>query len=191
MDEIPNPALLRNLKINEKLCFPWCNSEENTPMPKILVLIQDFYYYNITCKVMEFWNFAKILKYEYYKTKMESSPQKVRTIHLPSRATANFVSSTLHTNDSIVQINTEDSYTIEKGGWHLSYFDTAENIKLKLESFSHQEFNNHIFSNLDYIRSCITNKKSLYNRTFDKIVYIPIKENLNLPPLYEVFFEFS
>lgn len=158
VDEIPNPSILKSIK----------RFREGSP--EILVLVQDFYYYDITCKVMEYWNFSKIVKYEYYKTKLESSPQKVRTIH---------------------QISKENQYIVENGGWHLSYFGTAENIKKKLESFSHQEFNNSIIANLDYIRHCIKNKKSLYNRSFDKIIFVPIKENKNLPPLYEIFFEIS
>lgn len=162
VDEIPNPSFLKSIKNIEK------EISEFKTIPEILVLIQDIYYYDITCKVMEYWNFAKIVKYEYYKTKMESSPQKIRTIQ---------------------QISNENLYNVEKGGWHLSYFETAENIKKRLESFSHQEFNNHIIANLTYISYCIKNKKSLYNRSFDKIIHVPIKENTNLPPLYEIFFE--
>ena len=180
VDEIPNPVFLQNLKnsSNKDQCVsyyskphPSANTmfSQKTSSPEIMNLVQDLYYYNITCKVMEYWDFAKVLTYQCYKTKMESSPQKVRTIH---------------------QTDQGNQYIVEKGGWHLCYFETAENIKKKLESFSHQEFNNYIFSKIEYIRFCIENKKPLYNRSFDKIVYIPVKENTNLPPLHDTFFDF-
>ena len=152
-----------NMRFSNPLnCCTKENEKEN-----VFALLQDMYYYNITCKVMEYWIFAKILTYRCYK-EMGCSPQMVRTLQErePNR----------------VKI-------VENGGWHFSYFGTSESIKNKLSSFSHQEFNTDFISNQSYIEYCIKNKKSIFQREFDKIVYMPINENNNLPPYYDIFFE--
>lgn len=41
---------------------------------------------------------------------------------------------------------------VNNGGWHLSYFFSAEKIQEKLVSFAHQELNKEEFTNLDIIR---------------------------------------
>jgi hypothetical protein len=156
-----------DFSITERFSNPLtCCSKENEK-ENVFALLQDMYYYNITCKVMEYWIFAKILTYRCYK-EMGCSPQMVRTLQErePNR----------------VKI-------VENGGWHFSYFGTSESIKNKLSSFSHQEFNTDFISNQSYIEYCIKNKKSIFQREFDKIVYMPINENNNLPPYYDIFFE--
>jgi len=52
-------------------------------------------------------------------------------------------------------------------GWHLSYFGGLENIKRKLESFAHQEFNNSTFKSNDHIERCLENGSDLYGRPVD------------------------
>jgi len=49
-------------------------------------------------------------------------------------------------------------------GWHLSYFMTPQKIADKLRDFSHQEYNNDKYNQLDYIRECIDNKASIFNK---------------------------
>lgn len=58
---------------------------------------------------------------------------------------------------------------IINGGWHLTYFGTAETIKSKIESFAHQEFNQDQFKNINYIKNKIENGEELYNRPFPMI----------------------
>lgn len=53
---------------------------------------------------------------------------------------------------------------IENGGWHFSYFSDLEKIKIKLESYSHHEFNKEEYKNFTYLNDCIKNKKSLHNK---------------------------
>jgi beta-1,4-mannosyl-glycoprotein beta-1,4-N-acetylglucosaminyltransferase len=49
-------------------------------------------------------------------------------------------------------------------GWHFSYLKTPENIKKKIEAFSHQEFNNDSINNIDNISSSIENVRDLFGR---------------------------
>ena len=74
---------------------------------------------------------------------------------------------------------------IENGGWHLAYFGDTEFIKTKLQSFAHCEFNT------DYIKDNLENQvklhKDLFNRDKHDLTYIDVKDNVNLPPLYETY----
>lgn len=51
---------------------------------------------------------------------------------------------------------------IEKGGWHLSYFGGAQQIKTKIESFAHQELNSPILNNINHIESCIDSGQDIF-----------------------------
>lgn len=63
--------------------------------------------------------------------------------------------------------NTKDTNTrIKKGGWHLSYFFSAEAIKNKIMNFAHQEYNNEKYTDLGYIEHRIHNGEELYGRPF-------------------------
>ena len=64
---------------------------------------------------------------------------------------------------------------IKNGGWHFSYLMSPEEIKKKLASFAHSEYNNRKYTNLKKIEDSIKNKKDLFDRpilyeknTFDK-----------------------
>jgi hypothetical protein len=52
-------------------------------------------------------------------------------------------------------------------GWHLSYFGGSENIKRKLESFAHQEFNNPTIKSDEHIERCVESGTDLYGRPVD------------------------
>ena len=60
---------------------------------------------------------------------------------------------------------------IKKGGWHFSYLMTPAQIKNKIESFSHAEFNTNQFTDINYIKNKIENRLDLFNRNekFEKI----------------------
>ncbi len=68
-------------------------------------------------------------------------------------------------NNSIYNIRKKHNLTtkiMDDYGWHLSFMGGAEKIISKIESYSHQEFNNdHIKSNIE---SNIKNKKDLFFR---------------------------
>ncbi len=121
-------------------------------------LIQDLYYYNLNTKCNIKWDKIKIVTYEYYKTR---SPQMIR-----------------NTGTHILPI-------LKYGGWHLSYFGDKKFIKNKLENFSHQEFNNNNYANLDYIENKLSNQQSLYN--FVTCFKINISDNNYLPPKYDIY----
>jgi beta-1,4-mannosyl-glycoprotein beta-1,4-N-acetylglucosaminyltransferase len=64
-------------------------------------------------------------------------------------------------NDSVGNIKAHQNVLgkrVEFGGWHFSYMNGADSIIKKLESFSHQEFNNdYIKNNVNYIiNNCTT-----------------------------------
>ena len=59
---------------------------------------------------------------------------------------------------------TYDEVFLDDGGWHLTYFMTEEQIRLKLESFAHSEFNTDYHKNIDRLKECLTEKKDLFGR---------------------------
>ena len=56
---------------------------------------------------------------------------------------------------------------IRDGGWHFSFLMDANQIKSKLESYAHAEFNNKNFNNLDKINFSIENQIDLFDRKFE------------------------
>ncbi len=125
----------------------------------IHTLVMDFYYYNLHNKHLNKWYLSKILSYKKYK----------------------------ELNITCDEIRNYNSAIIEKGGWHLSYFGTAEFIKNKIQQFSHQELNLEEFTNIEKIKYRVNNNIDLYDRPNDKTEYISIKNNTYLPPLYDYF----
>ena len=73
---------------------------------------------------------------------------------------------------------------ISNGGWHLSYFGDINFIKNKIQTFSHQEFNNDTYINDELVNK--VNNGLLY---FDNssLQYIDVKDNPSLPYQYEVY----
>jgi beta-1,4-mannosyl-glycoprotein beta-1,4-N-acetylglucosaminyltransferase len=53
---------------------------------------------------------------------------------------------------------------IKKGGWHFSYLMNAKNISEKIKSFSHAEFNQDKFTNINTINEKIKNGTDLFDR---------------------------
>jgi beta-1,4-mannosyl-glycoprotein beta-1,4-N-acetylglucosaminyltransferase len=56
------------------------------------------------------------------------------------------------------------------GGWHLSSWNTLENIKYKIENFAHQEFNKPEFTDLAKIADRIKNGKDLFGREDNPLI---------------------
>lgn len=50
----------------------------------------------------------------------------------------------------------------KNAGWHFTYLGGIENIKKKLASFAHQEFNNVNYKNDEYIEKCITERRDFF-----------------------------
>jgi beta-1,4-mannosyl-glycoprotein beta-1,4-N-acetylglucosaminyltransferase len=70
-------------------------------------------------------------------------------------------------------------------GWHLSYFGDSNYIRNKIINFSHQEYNNDIFTNIDFINQKINNNEYLFDNK--PIKFISIQDNQYLPYKYDVF----
>ena len=56
---------------------------------------------------------------------------------------------------------------LPKGGWHFSYHMSPELILHKIKNFAHPEFNRPEYTNLEYIVSCIRDRKTLFKQFGD------------------------
>jgi beta-1,4-mannosyl-glycoprotein beta-1,4-N-acetylglucosaminyltransferase len=131
----------------------------NTKMSKGTVLIQDLYYYNLTCKMNSTWDYAYVVNYNIYVSIYNRKPQTIRS----TRSHKNWV------------IN---------GGWHLSYFGDVNFIVNKIQQFSHQEFNSETYLNKDKITEHILTCSDLFGRGIP-IMKLKLEDNTNLPPNHE------
>ena len=71
---------------------------------------------------------------------------------------------------------------IKNGGWHFSYLKSPAQIKKKIESFAHSEYNKEEYKNLKNIETSIKNRTDLYDRN-SKLEKISITNEL---PVYLV-----
>ena len=118
----------------------------------------DFYYYNLNSKMDHKWHNSKILTFEKYK-KLNIDCESIRFYNCP---------------------------VINNAGWHLSYFGNETFIKNKIENFSHQELNKIKFTDEKRIEERIKNGNDLFDR--DCIIEnIPVEDNDNLPPEYDIY----
>ena len=104
------------------------------------------------------WRFSKILTYKKY-VDLKMICNDIRKLNLP---------------------------VINNGGWHLSYFGDKNFIKNKLENFSHQEFNNSEYTDLDKIEKRVQNNVDLFNRNI-KFEKLKIEDNNYLPLDYSKY----
>jgi beta-1,4-mannosyl-glycoprotein beta-1,4-N-acetylglucosaminyltransferase len=132
--------------------------KNNNRVIDINILEMDFYYYNLTYKINTPWYLPKILTFKKYNN-LKLSCDNLRFYKCP---------------------------IIENAGWHLSYFGNEQFIKNKLENFTHQEFNKPKFTEEERIKQRITEGKDLFDRNIN-IINIPIEENDNLPPDYNIY----
>lgn len=120
-------------------------------------LQMDLYYYNLYTIRNQKWNEAKILTFNKYK--QQSCCHDIRFSNCPS---------------------------IPSGGWHLAYFGDEHFIQNKIRNFSHQEYNNHYFTNSDFISKKISNSEWLFDNN-QPLYYIPLNNNKYLPYQYEIY----
>jgi len=124
----------------------------------INILEMDFYYYNLNTRFKSKWSLCKIISYQKYN----------------------------QLNISCNDIRNTDCSKILNGGWHLSYFGDKYFIQNKIQNFSHQEFNNYEYTDLEKIEERIQNNKDLYDRDSD-IEKIKIENNTYLPIDYHKY----
>ena len=132
--------------------------KNNDVIVDINILEMDFYYYNLTSKMDHQWHHSKILTFQKYN----------------------------ELNITCNEIRFYNCQIIKNAGWHLSYFGNEKFIKNKLENFGHQEYNNPDITDEKKIQELIKNSKDLFNRP-NSIITIPIEDNDNLPPDYNIY----
>lgn len=118
-----------------------------------------FYYYNLNVKHKNIWEPCRVVKVKAFN-ELGFSCDKIRNCDCPS---------------------------INNGGWHLCYFGDADFIKNKIETFSHQEFNNDNFTDTEKINVRINSNMDLFDRKHEEWIRTPIAENSYLPPFYKTF----
>ena len=133
--------------------------KENRLMFGIYSLEMDMYYYNLNCRVTgEIWRHPKIITYKAY----------------------------CELNEPCSQLRFYNCDALASGGWHLSYFGSPDQIQNKIMNFSHQEFNQRQFTDINKIRDRVENGVDLYGRD-NPIVHTPICDNSYLPVRYDEF----
>lgn len=70
-------------------------------------------------------------------------------------------------------------HILEDGGWHFTYIKTPDDIKNKIKSFAHTEYNKKKYLNDNYLKKKIENGEDLFERDF-KFKRVDVNEN-NLP----------
>jgi beta-1,4-mannosyl-glycoprotein beta-1,4-N-acetylglucosaminyltransferase len=163
VDEIPNPALLRDIKMRGE------GREEY--LYKAYSLKQELYYYNLTCLQHIPWCSSKMIQYRTYRDYFKNKPNEIRLYNI------------MYTNN----LNFEGFHYLDFAGWHLSYFGDVSFIQNKIKNFAHQELNNSNYNSNDYLEKCIRDKKCFINPQNENIQYVPIESNANLPYMYDVY----
>jgi beta-1,4-mannosyl-glycoprotein beta-1,4-N-acetylglucosaminyltransferase len=133
--------------------------KENNIAFRIYSLQMDMYYYNLNCRVTgEIWRHPKILTYKVY----------------------------CELNEPCSSLRFYNCEALASGGWHLSYFGSVEQIRNKIMNFSHQEFNQRQFTDINKIRDRVEKGVDLYGRE-NPIEHVPIDRNNYLPVRYDEF----
>lgn len=112
-----------------------------------IFLEMDFYYYS--------WNWIK--PYKWYNAFMVTDAG-------------------IHSNDKLtlndMRIETKKEGFLTKAGWHLSYFMTVDELRRKIEHFSHKEFDRPEFKSRDWIERCIREGLDLFGRANENLVAV-------------------
>jgi len=64
---------------------------------------------------------------------------------------------------------------VQHGGWHFSYTGGIENIRQKIQAFSHQEFNTPYFTNAQHIARAIATGADLFDRPFQMFAPVALE----------------
>ena len=105
-----------------------------------------YYKFNLVNKHRRKWMGSKMCK-----KKFLSSPQFLRNISGPRFW-------------DIKKKYFSDIVVLKNGGWHFSFMNSPEKIKLKIQSYTHKEYDNNEIANLDNIKRKIEDKKDIFNR---------------------------
>ena len=116
----------------------------------------NYYYLNNRCIQEPNWYGSTLTKYKNIK----GSIQEIRDLRTKVQ---NEILSGENISDKNIKI-------VKNGGWHFSYLASPENIALKIQSFSHSEYNNEKYTNLMTIQNHIKNNEDIFNRGLDFVV---------------------
>jgi beta-1,4-mannosyl-glycoprotein beta-1,4-N-acetylglucosaminyltransferase len=113
-----------------------------------LTLVQDMFYYNLKQKQVKPWAGPVVTTNGFLRSKL---PQWFRDNRwaLPG---------------------------VPNGGWHLSYWGSAEQIQHKVQNFAHQEFNNEQFNSLEHIKKQMSTGQDLYKREDNP--FVPVDKTI-------------
>lgn len=126
---------------------------------EIYSLEMDFYYYNLRTIFENKWYYSKIISFKKFK-EINLSFTDIRNLNL-------------------------NEY-IKQSGWHLSYFGDSNFIKNKIQTFSHQEYNTDIYTNILNISQKIEQCKDLFDREVHP-KKVDIQNNNYLPIEYDKY----
>jgi beta-1,4-mannosyl-glycoprotein beta-1,4-N-acetylglucosaminyltransferase len=130
---------------------------------RVVSLYQDIYYYNLTTRVVEDLYGTRVFTYKFFKSSNMSFHQ-IRNC-----------------SESV-----EPQNIIRNGGWHLDHFGDEYVMLYKLQTSTHQEYNTPFFTDLDYIRKCMSERSSVFTPG-KMLTYVNINDNTNLPPKWETY----
>lgn len=134
-DEIPNPNLLKELKLKKRFG----------------IFLQNFYVYkmNIFNKFETPWEGSRVCKKKNLKS-FSFLRKKILKKNI---------------DKPFWKINIEKNIELfEDGGWHFNNLYTLELIKKKLETFPHTEFNDKEYTKIENIKRKVNNLEDLFGR---------------------------
>jgi beta-1,4-mannosyl-glycoprotein beta-1,4-N-acetylglucosaminyltransferase len=135
-DEIPNLKIIKNID---------CKKLENN----IFAFEQKCFYFklNLLNPRSNPWHGTKLVCYDFLK---KNTPQQIRNYKIKQYP--------------FWRIDRpKNAIILKNGGWHFSFLNNINNIKLKLESFAHTEFNKNTFTNKKNLRNRVKNNKDLFD----------------------------
>ena len=156
LDEIPNPDVLSVLD---------CSGD------KIYWLRQKMFYYFINyLNISEpYWNYrVKVLSYKnlcHYCDNMNIKYDRFISATTDKKTTPNKIRML------------DDGICVRNGGWHFSFLGGVDAIIKKIQSFSHQEYNNEEYINKDKLLKRISNGEDLFGRDEYHYIAIPLDES--------------
>ena len=114
---------------------------------------QNFYYYSTSFRKMNKWPGTVILNARTFKEQFNGSFEYVR-----------------QSRHQLPLIGSKGDFS--SGGWHFSYFGDVDYIIKKIQSFSHQEYNNARYTDPEKIKQLMKEGKDLFFRSGEDLVEV-------------------
>jgi len=129
--------------------IPDLSKINNLGKNKLTVFEQKMFYYkfNLLNESQPIWLGSKMCKKKFLK-----SPQWLRSQKVKKKNFFKFYQTKWN--------------VIKNGGWHFSFLMSSIDIKKKLSSYAHAEYNTEYYKNLSRINKTIKNRQDLFERNF-------------------------